>query len=257
MKFLTRLSALLLVALLSSSAHAAVAFRAVANAISTGSPSQVTITKPTGTVENDCMYAVLSGDGGTITPPGGWTIVQSLPATDADQIFEVYQRVAGGAEGANYQFSLSGVFEVTAAILTYSGCDTASPVNTSSERAGVTDDADPQTVTATAITPSVNDSMILYFGSVDLTNTAATTWTVPSTYTERFNEDGIGSGAAGLCPLYVAELLQTTATSTGAVNANANNDSNRTGETLAILVAIPPPGGSPPAGNPLIRRRSN
>jgi hypothetical protein len=157
----------------------AVAFRAAATATATSSPSSVTITKPTGTVDNDVMLAALSCDGGSITPPAGWTLVQSLPSTDADQIFEVYRRVAA-SEGANYQFNLSGVFEVVSAIVTYSGNDTTTPVDTSSERAGGSDEADPQTVIATAITPSVNDCMIVFFGSVDLTDTpSASTKTVP------------------------------------------------------------------------------
>jgi hypothetical protein len=216
----------------------AIAFRAVATNTATSSPSSVTITKPTGTVDNDVMLAGLSCDGGSITPPAGWTLVQSLPSTDADQIFEVYRKVAA-SEGANYQFNLSGVFEVVGAIVSYSGCDTTTPVNQSSERAGGSDEADPQTVVATAITPSVNDCMIVYFGSVDLTNTATVTWTHPGGYTERVDEDG----ANGLCPLNVAELLQTSAVSTGAVSAVADNNNSRTGETLAILVALAPAGG--------------
>jgi hypothetical protein len=228
----------------------AVAFRAVATNSATSSPGSITITKPTGTVDNDVMLAVLSGDGGSITPPAGWTIVQSLPATDADQIFEVYRKVAA-TEGPSYQFNLSGVFEVVAAILTYSGADTTSPINASSERAGGSDEADPQTVIATAITPSVDNCMIVYFGSVDLTNTATVAWTHPSGYTERVDEDG----ANGLCPLEVAELLQTSAASTGAVSAVADNNNSRTGETLAILVALTPAGGAA-SGQPTGARNS-
>jgi hypothetical protein len=216
----------------------AVAFRAAATASATSSPSSVTVTKPTGTVDDDVMLGGVVGDGGSSTSPAGWSAVQQLPSSDADEFLDVYRKVAA-SEGPNYQFNLSGAFEVVAAIVTYSGASTSAPINASSERAGGSDEADPQTVNATAITPSVNDCMIVYFGAVDLTNTATVTWTPPSGYTERVDEDGPN----GLCPLEVAELLQTSATSTGTVGGVADNNNSRTGETLAILVALAPAGG--------------
>jgi hypothetical protein len=231
----------------------AVAFRAMATNAAISSPTSLTINKPTGTTTDDQMIVMLSLDsGGTITATG-WTLLHTINSTDSDQTFGVYRRtvVSGDSGTTSFAFTFAGgTFEAAGAILTYSGVDTAAPVNQSSSRLHGSDVADPQSVPATSITPNTDNCMILYLGTVDLNGTATCAWTPHSGYAERVDYDGSAQGATGLAPIHASELLQTSAAATGTITAVCDNNNSRTGEPMAVLLALAPTGGGAPAGQP-------
>lgn len=86
-----------------------VAFRATATGITTTTTNgtTVTITKPTGTINNDTMVAVLSGyNPVTLTAPSGWLLIANT--NDAAGLYSwVYQKKAA-SEGASYVWTWSG-----------------------------------------------------------------------------------------------------------------------------------------------------
>lgn len=108
--------------------------------------SALTITRPAGTLANDVMVASmgfrtnqpgLSTDV-TITPPAGWTLVRRNDnAGPTDSGLAVYQRVAGGAEPANYTWrftciatcATNGFSAAAGGIVGFSNVNTTTPVD--------------------------------------------------------------------------------------------------------------------------------
>lgn len=70
------------------------------------SGTTITLTKPTGTVAGNVLVAffyVECGSAPTITAPSGWTSMGS--ATGTSTLGEVFTKIAGDSEPANYSFS--------------------------------------------------------------------------------------------------------------------------------------------------------
>jgi hypothetical protein len=219
----------------------AIAFRAAATASATSSPPSITISKPTGTVDGDVMFAVFAADELLSVSLTGWTSVTSVDATDSGQRLVVLRKVAA-SEGANYEFTTSGSFSIAAAILSYSGVDNTTPVDVSgTNRSGNDTEAAPQSPVAPTITTTVADTMLLYIATVDLVDvTAGSSWAPPSGYTERV--DTIDTSF--ICPLTVAEKAQAATGATGTASGTCTTSPSRNGESMAIHLAIKPAGGS-------------
>ncbi len=105
----------------------------IASAFATGSPTtSLVVNKPTGTVLGSVLLVGLrlrSSTAVTVTPPAGWTqIRQDIFANKYTQT--VYYKVATGVEPASYTFSLSVSCRGVIGMSSYSGVDTAAPINT-------------------------------------------------------------------------------------------------------------------------------
>lgn len=167
------------------------AFRAVASQAFTAA-NNVTVTKPTGTSDDDLMIGVVSvatTNPGTFTPPSGWTEIASQMG--AAPFFKVYVKWAS-SEGASYQWSWDGGPRTGFAAIYTS--DKASSVTLLSQGTSATTDVYPTTVT-----PSLNPSWLVGIGSKN-TNGA---FTPPTGWTERF-EAGSNVGLEIVDRLYSA-----------------------------------------------------
>lgn len=133
---------------------------------SSASGGAITINKPTGTLENDLMIAVYSGDGTqTWTPATGWTEVLDYNTRAG---IGVAWKVATAAEGSTYTFTSSGGgTNYNGFIVTYSGAafdvmGTATTSGTSS-------------IAISGITVSENLSILLSFVAQGATTNATFT----------------------------------------------------------------------------------
>lgn len=92
--------------------------------------SSLTITKPSGVVENDLMLAILTTKKliSNVTAPAGWT---TLISYDDGIYTEIFYKVASGSEAASYNFSFNSTDEAAGVILRYSDVDTSNPINAS------------------------------------------------------------------------------------------------------------------------------
>lgn len=137
--------------------------------------SSTVVTKPTGTVDNDVLIAVVGGVmSGT---PSGWTALMNVATGTGgslDHVY-VYYKVAA-SEGANYTFSNSAAQLGAVSIVAYRGVDNTTPIDLTNKSitviAGSTDFS-PASITAAA------GNWAVTFG-VGYDNTSAT----PRTYTE-------------------------------------------------------------------------
>jgi hypothetical protein len=200
----------------------AVAFRAAATGTKTGgSGLNLVINVPAGTADGDVMVAmVLTGTGTTAATQASWTTLDSQTTGPTARSF---YRIAS-SEPASYTFTVVDAQTSTGAIVTYSGSHATTPIN---QHAAYNRLTSTTSISATTVTPSVDNCMIVFLGGAG----AAASATPPSGYTERadISQGGITVEAA--------ELLQTTAAATGTVTATASASTN----TQGTVVAIAPP----------------
>jgi hypothetical protein len=65
-------------------------------------PNSIVIAKPTGTTENDIMFAFSSVTGGYMNTPTGWNLLGSMTSTS---YFRLMYKIAGSSEATGYTFS--------------------------------------------------------------------------------------------------------------------------------------------------------
>jgi Phage tail protein len=95
---------------------------------STASTS-VNVTKPTGTVNNHVMVALITKDNqNAITPPSGWNLIGTINATGGNLQYAAYWKLAA-SEGASYTWSWSGSVRNSGWIGTYDDVHTTTPIH--------------------------------------------------------------------------------------------------------------------------------
>lgn len=167
-------------------------FIAEANNVTATNATTFTINKPTGTVEDDILIAIMTSNttgSVTWTTPAGWTEVN-----DAGNGLIAY-KTAGASEGASYTFTSNTSAQYRGCIVCYRDVliDAIGTVDTSSPftPAGVT----------------MTDSGILV-GIITRAGAAAQTLTLPASMTSRFNsgttdktvavgDEAVSAGATG------------------------------------------------------------
>jgi hypothetical protein len=178
------------------------------------------INKPVGTVANDLLIAIV-GDatvGDALTAPAGWTQVNQNDCGAGCRL-AVFYRVAGGAEGASYTFTLGAAAAAAGTILRYTGVDTASPINASGFANGGAD--------GTAVTPSIealreNTRVLRLFAS---SANDTSTWAASAA---RANANRATISVGG------ADAAQANGGLTGTENDTLSNNANWRGGTIAI-----------------------
>jgi hypothetical protein len=203
----------------------AIAFRAKAEAAAT--TSSVTIAKPTGTLDNDVMLAVIWSNRTSITTLAGWTLLASEKVSSS--LIAIYWKRAS-SEGANYTWSSSSAAVMVGTIASYSGVmQGATPAVAFSDTAYVTDDTTLRAATVTCV--GVNN-LLVHVGCAYATS--AITVTPPTDFTERVDYyPGTDYDRA----IYISDLTQAAAGASGAKDATL---SASTAVKHAFLVALGP-----------------
>lgn len=188
---MSALCAILVISLVTRPASAAVAFRTSSTIGNSAATTSLSVAMPTGTVVNDVMIAILSvrgGSGVTVTPPLGWTLINSANTTTVTTMkSSTYSKVAGVSEAGPYAFSFtSGLASLS--VSSYSGVDTAAPIDTQAVQAN----AASLTLTAPTVTTTVANAMLVAMYS---TARGAVTLTAGSGMTIRSQVSSTGTAA--------------------------------------------------------------
>lgn len=196
-------------------------FIASAQTQNTTNTDLLVINKPTGTVENDLMVAVMASNGNkaaTWTGDTGWTEVADQGGTTAT--VRIAYKVAGASEGASYTFTASTANNLLGGcILTYRGA---------------VYDAIGSFVTGTAVgslTPTGPSAALTYSTliGVSAANAASVTYTVPFPMTTRVTDSGADA------PSYVvADEIERA----GATGTRTFTSSGTASQTSAIMLTI-------------------
>src|SRR5438876_3186572 len=180
------------------------------------------ISKPSGTVAGDVMIATIAvrPNTATITAPAGWTPV--LPRVDnsaGTESLAIYRRTADASDSSvtDYAWSTSGATFAMGTIQSFSGVDTANPIDVwnGQATASSTTHATPD-VTTTVANPLLVAAHAMASGSVS--------WTPPTGMTEIVDVQ-VGSTTGGIT-LEKSTVVKSTAGATGA--KTATNGSNTT-----------------------------
>lgn len=148
--------------------------------------NSITIGAPAGLAVDDLMIAVIATAGGVITPPAGWTLVESQVDGGTSSFFaevNVYKRVAVAGDGvASWQWTNSVTVGTVGAIYAYQ--DPSSRIDVLGH-AGAGGTADGTTATAPAVT-GISVSGYLNLSVVCATSVSGVTPTyTPAAGTER------------------------------------------------------------------------
>lgn len=181
-------------------------FVASANTQNTSNGTSLTISKPSGTIENDLMIAVLSGSVGVSwTGDTGWTEAADQGAVPS---LRVAYKIATASEGSSYTFTSSGSATLSGCILTYryAAYDTIAGAFTTG--------ANP--LVLTSISPSLSQSVLLACGARPA---ASITLGTPTSMTAKVTDNDATSPSYIVCDQTVAKgPTGTRSMSTGSTN---------------------------------------
>lgn len=159
------------------------------NVYNSSSSVSIVITKPTGTADNDIMFALLKLSGGSLadptTVPTGWTLGAKRTG-DANNTYWVYYKVAA-SEGADYTWTWTlAATRAGGTLCTYrDGFNTSTPIDVWSNTAYITSDTIGR---AASMTVAAANSPLIFFGcmggSADRTFGPPTN---PTTFTEDYD----------------------------------------------------------------------
>ncbi len=201
--------AILATALLAPADAGAVVAHRANTCVLQNSTSSVAVTKPAGTVAGDVLVAgASSNDSGNISPPAGWTLLQSDQPDAAS-----WYKVAGGSEPASYTFTVASASDtLVVSISAFTGGDTTTPIAGSAKSSGSS-----SSIPLPNTTVSRNGSMRWSSAAASPSNGAVFTFPAPMV---RSCSPGSGSAsedsALGTAhePASVATTTSRTATST-------------------------------------------
>lgn len=213
----------------------AVAFRS-ADGTDGGTATSISLNKPSGTVDNDAMLAVIYIELGSSDPPTGMTDPSGwnrLVAGIANSSFwlAVYSKKAA-SEGASWTWSWTTSAYCSGHVASFSGGDTTNPFHQAALGTATTG----STVTYPSVTTSVADTMI-----VGLVTAWSAGESAPATFSTA-HDPGTYSGA-----IYYKAFAGPGAfgTYTGGVTSGAEG-------AIAATVAIKPPDAAAATSSPPI-----
>lgn len=217
---------------------AAPAFRAASQlGEHTAGPTH-TLTKPAGVVSGDVLIGGFFWEGVTdttyLTAPSGWTLLAQTDLTSRS--FAAYVKVAGGAEPANYAWTVNndlGLGGFAGGICAYSGGDSTTPTDVA--RSNITDVNSAAPSSPASGTHYDNTRLVLmYVGTTTLTG-------YPAGTTSRVSVQTGGSPTAN----EAINILDLTQASAGAVAEYTAAHSGTGAFAGGFVVGLPPSGGAP------------
>jgi len=215
--------------------------------VSAGAKSLV-ISKPT-TTSGDLLVAGITVNGGssiTVTPPtvgGTWNLIRRTDnGTNVSLL--TYDKVStGSSEPTSYTWTFSSSVQASGGILDYTGEDPTNPINTSSSNSG-----SGTTVTASAVTPTSNQTALVGFYGGSYTGTSSQpTFSAPGSMTQQVNVPHPNKN--GPTTLAATRTWTNGNTSTGAISATASRSVNWAAQLIAINPAPVDTYGTDPASN--------
>ena len=168
-----------------------VRYRASANNTA-GAGTSITITKPTGTIDNDVMFAwIVINTIDAITAPAGWTLIRSTTFDTNQRRASLYWKLAA-SEGANYQWTTVGAQNWAGGITTLYNVNTTSPFDVENAIATA---ASPHATPSVTPAVAANAAILTFFGLYDSAG-GANTWTPPTGMTEAWDNNIASGGVA-------------------------------------------------------------
>lgn len=220
----------------------AFAFVATAELNSSSSSSGV-CNKPTGTVDDDIMFALVMHETEySNSVPSGWTSL-GQNTTGALGLVELFWKKAA-SEGTSWTWGFATANKLRVLVVTYrDGFDLTTPIDVTSNTAYTTSNT---TCRAASMSVAAANSPIIYFGA--LKRTVATTYTPPTTPTT-LNEDYDGGSTLPDFFNEIASVVWSGSGATGDIDATMSVSLTT---KHAFAVALKPASGAASNSNFLL-----
>jgi len=208
-------------------------YETYAEASSLGNVVQIQVNKPSGTVENDLLFAIFSKDaaGGVLSSPAGWTDLGE-GSTGASRVLFSY-KIATASEPTMYMFTSTDSDQMCVGVSRLSGVDQNDPIDVySSLNTG--NDAAP--TCPTVDTGALGTTILRAMGADD--DDYSTPGNYPGGHTAIFTVQSTGSNGEAHCA-----LAYTTQSDPGATGA-ASYNMTAAEQWGAMTVVLKPPSGS-------------
>jgi hypothetical protein len=207
-----------------------VAIQFINTANATSAAGALTVNKPTDTVEDDFLIAVVAAFKAsanfTIAHPAGWTEIwedEYTNGSDWERVWIGWLK-AGAAEGASYIWTGTTWGESCGAICTYRGADLTTQIDASGRNQNTG-----SAPTAPTISPATANTMLLYL--VGAVSTAPNT--PPSGMTERVDiANGTSDG------VYMAEQILFSSGATGTRVGTSGTSGDNTSALIALKEVV-------------------
>jgi hypothetical protein len=191
--------------------------------------ASLTLSNPTGTVQNDVILASISISGGsavTFTAPSGWTSIQNTNTAGNEIKTQSWYKVAGASEPSTYTWSWTGNQRAVGVIFSYANVDTSSPIDTSGSQANTSS----TTITAPSITPTGSADVLVGFFGVANSSTITSTLTDETYATIK--------GTSSLASIRGADTQLSASGATGTKTATAGTAGVSVGQLVALTPAV-------------------
>lgn len=199
-----------------------------------GGATSLTITKPSGAAAGDVMIAIIGVRGGTgvTVTATGWTAVTATGTATSSTTLRgsAFYRVVTASEASSYSFSFGGATQKASGVIsTYSGVDTASPINVAAVQAN----ASSITMTAPSVTTTVANTMLVGGYS----NATGTTFSAGSSFTLRGQDASTGGSATTRTTTGLQDAAQAAAGASGTKTMTAASGAVSVGHLIALRPA--------------------
>jgi hypothetical protein len=191
----------------------------------TAGASSLTISPPTGLVDNNVMIAVFNVniETTTITPPAGWTLIRMINTPLTANASTYWKRAS--SESGSYTFNFSSSQRASGAIASFSGVATSgNPIDTENGQGNFSS----VTAIAPSITTTGNNEAVI-FASVD-DNSPISSWTPPTGMQEVADSNSPAS-------VTIDYLIKPTAGATGDVTGTCMDNGNNASFLFALIPA--------------------
>lgn len=206
------------------------------NVYDNSSSTTIVITKPTGTADDDIMFALLKRVG-QVDPTGtptGWTLEGTGNEATSTSRYWLYRRVAA-SEGADYTWTWAALARSGGTIATYrGGFNIADPIDVVSNTGYTTSDTILRA--ASMVVAAANSSLIFLGGGHFSASQTYTAPTVPGTWVE--DHDSWNSGSR-----FAREICSMVWSSSGATGNMDATISATAQAKHAFAVALKPAAG--------------
>ncbi len=196
---------------------------------STTAAGEITLVKPVGVTTDDVMIAVMMSNANMEgTAPSGWVPVYLSGNFTTVSRFNIWLKVAGGSEPADYEFFNPNASFVAGGISAYRNCDATTPLDVAAAAAAITTGT---VVNQQSIDTTTDGAMLIaVFAAQD-----SGAWTTSSGMTERIDQSAVVVASIAL-----DDEQRQTAGSTGNRTATHTGSSKIGGVVFALRAALTP-----------------
>ena len=198
-----------------------------------GEKTTITVSKPTGTVDDDLLITAIYYEDRTIsTSPSGWILLQN--SAFANSGLAVYYKIAS-SEGASWDWVLDSNANAGAICLRIDGYAPSLKISTSAVGTSVDD---PTPTLVNSVTPTYANALLVFFVGVgDITTSGVSAYAIATDNPSWTEQADLSGGGLDTLAVATANRTQTTATGNSSCTIGDGSTENLA-DTNGIMIVV-------------------